>query len=139
MPRSARRNEPPRRPGSHPVVLAAVLIAAAGVAWWLFEAPPWSDVPSDPLAARAAIRDVGRALGLHIPRVDAVVAKVPEQLGIKLKEAIETSDELRKYWVGKVFRGDIFFTAEAREIRKIHNCEIDVRIALSDPGRGVSH
>ena len=48
------------------------------------------------LAARAAIRDVGRALGLPIPRVDAVVAKVPEQLGIKLKAAIETSNELRK-------------------------------------------
>ncbi len=48
------------------------------------------------LAARAAIRDVGRALGLPIPRVDAIVAKVPDQLGIKLKQAIETSDELRK-------------------------------------------
>ena len=48
------------------------------------------------LAARAAIRDVGRALGLSIPRVDAIVAKVPDQLGIKLKEAIEISHELRK-------------------------------------------
>jgi len=48
------------------------------------------------LAARAAIRDVGRALGLPIPRVDAVVAKVPEQLGITLEKALEKSDELRK-------------------------------------------
>ncbi|MBN1911521.1 MAG: DNA polymerase III subunit alpha, partial [Pirellulales bacterium] len=48
------------------------------------------------LAARAAIRDVGRALGLPIPRVDAVVAKVPEELGISLSKAIEKSDELRK-------------------------------------------
>ena len=32
------------------------------------------------LAARAAIRDVGRALGLPIPRVDAVVAMVPDEL-----------------------------------------------------------
>ncbi|MCA9247225.1 MAG: DNA polymerase III subunit alpha [Planctomycetales bacterium] len=47
------------------------------------------------LAARAAIRDVGRALGLPIYRVDSIVAMVPEQLGIKLKEAIETSDELK--------------------------------------------
>jgi DNA polymerase III subunit alpha len=30
------------------------------------------------LAARAAIRDVGRALGLPIPRVDAIVALVPD-------------------------------------------------------------
>ncbi|GAG52950.1 unnamed protein product, partial [marine sediment metagenome] len=33
------------------------------------------------LAARAAIRDTGRALGWSIPRVDAVVAMVPEELG----------------------------------------------------------
>jgi DNA polymerase III subunit alpha len=48
------------------------------------------------LAARAAIRDVGRALGMPIPRVDAVVAKVPEQLGITLEEALEKSEDLKK-------------------------------------------
>ena len=40
------------------------------------------------MAARAAIRDVGRALGLSIPRVGAVVAMVPEQLGITLEKAL---------------------------------------------------
>ncbi len=48
------------------------------------------------LKARAAIRDVGRALGLPIPRVDAVVAMVPEELGIKLSEAIKQSADLNK-------------------------------------------
>lgn len=48
------------------------------------------------LAARAAIRDVGRALGLPIPRVDSIVAMVPEQLGISLEEALETSEDLRR-------------------------------------------
>lgn len=48
------------------------------------------------LAARAAIRDCGRALGLPIPRVDSIVAVVPEELKIKLKDAIEKSDELKK-------------------------------------------
>ncbi len=48
------------------------------------------------LASRAAIRDVGRALGLPIPRVDAVVALVPEELGITLEKALEKSDQLRK-------------------------------------------
>ena len=37
------------------------------------------------LAARAAIRDVGRALGLPIPRVDTIVAMVPDALHITLK------------------------------------------------------
>ena len=48
------------------------------------------------LAARAAIRDVGRTLGLPIPRVDQVVAMVPDQLGITLDVALKQSDELRK-------------------------------------------
>ncbi|MGA2034859.1 MAG: DNA polymerase III subunit alpha, partial [Thermoguttaceae bacterium] len=50
------------------------------------------------LAARAAIRDVGRALGLPIPRVDAVVALVPEELKIKLSDALEKSDDLKKIY-----------------------------------------
>ncbi len=48
------------------------------------------------LAARAAIRDVGRALGMPIPRVDAVVAMVPDQLGISLNQALEKSEDLKK-------------------------------------------
>ncbi|MGC3971308.1 MAG: DNA polymerase III subunit alpha [Pirellulales bacterium] len=48
------------------------------------------------LAARAAIRDVGRALGWPIPNVDAVVAMVPEELGISLDEALEKSTDLKK-------------------------------------------
>jgi DNA polymerase-3 subunit alpha len=48
------------------------------------------------LAARAAIRDVGRTLGMPIFRVDQIVAMVPEQLGIELKDALTQSDELRK-------------------------------------------
>jgi DNA polymerase-3 subunit alpha len=52
------------------------------------------------LAARAAIRDVGRALGMPIPRVDAVVAQVPESLGISLDEALEQSEDLKKNYDG---------------------------------------
>lgn len=48
------------------------------------------------LAARAAIRDVGRALGLPISRVDSIVAMVPEELGITLEKALAKSDDLKK-------------------------------------------
>jgi DNA polymerase-3 subunit alpha len=48
------------------------------------------------LAARAAIRDVGRTLGMPIFRVDQIVAMVPEQLGIELKDALKQSDDLRR-------------------------------------------
>ncbi len=48
------------------------------------------------LAARAAIRDVGRTLGMPIFRVDQIVAMVPDQLGITLGEALKQSDDLRR-------------------------------------------
>ena len=48
------------------------------------------------LQARAAIRDVGRAMGMPIARVDSVVSMVPEVLNIKLAKALETSDQLRE-------------------------------------------
>jgi DNA polymerase-3 subunit alpha len=46
------------------------------------------------LAARAAIRDVGRALGMPVPRVDAIVALVPDQLGISLEDASAPGTQL---------------------------------------------
>ena len=52
------------------------------------------------LKARAAIRDVGRALGLPIPRVDAVVAMVPEELGIELEGALKQSADLKRAYDG---------------------------------------
>jgi len=50
------------------------------------------------LAARASVRDTGRALGLPIARVDSVVAKVPDELKITLSKALEKSDELKKVY-----------------------------------------
>jgi DNA polymerase-3 subunit alpha len=48
------------------------------------------------LAARAAIRDVGRTLGMPIFRVDQVVAMVPDQLNITLDDALLQSSDLRQ-------------------------------------------
>lgn len=50
------------------------------------------------LGARAAIRDVGRALGLPIPRVDAITALVPDALHITIAQSLEKSDELKKVY-----------------------------------------
>ena len=47
------------------------------------------------MLARAAIRDVGRVLGHSYGEVDRIAKAVPNQLGIKLDEAIEVSPELR--------------------------------------------
>src|SRR6185437_6825405 len=67
------------------------------------------------LAARAAIRDVGRALGLPIPRVDTIVAMVPETLHITLKEAIEQSEELRKAYQSDREVGELLDLAQKIE------------------------
>jgi len=48
------------------------------------------------LAARAAIRDVGRALGIPLARVNSIVAMVPERPGMTLDKAMEESEELRR-------------------------------------------
>jgi DNA polymerase-3 subunit alpha len=47
------------------------------------------------LQARAAIRDVGRVMGLPYGDVDRVAKLVPDALGITLDEALEQSPELR--------------------------------------------
>ena len=52
------------------------------------------------LAARAAIRDVGRAIGIPLARVNQIVQMVPEELGITLKDALEKSDDLKQTYDG---------------------------------------
>jgi DNA polymerase III subunit alpha len=47
------------------------------------------------LAARAAIKDVGRALGVPLERVNQLTAMVPKTLGITLDESLQQSSELR--------------------------------------------
>ncbi|MEM6689650.1 MAG: DNA polymerase III subunit alpha, partial [Planctomycetota bacterium] len=46
------------------------------------------------LAARAAIKDVGRALGVPIARVNQITAMVPDELKITIEKAIKKSADL---------------------------------------------
>lgn len=48
------------------------------------------------LKAKLAIRDVGRALGIPLVRVDQIAKAVPDELNIKLKDAIEQSPDLKE-------------------------------------------
>jgi len=48
------------------------------------------------LQARAAIRDVGRAMGVPYPEVDFIAKLIPEKLGITLDEAIKTEPKLQE-------------------------------------------
>jgi DNA polymerase-3 subunit alpha len=48
------------------------------------------------MAARAAIKDVGRVLNIPLERVNQLTNMVPRTLGITLEEALEQSPELRQ-------------------------------------------
>lgn len=48
------------------------------------------------LKARAAIRDVGRVLGVSLQEVDKIAKLVPEQLNITIEEAIKQEPELKR-------------------------------------------
>ena len=48
------------------------------------------------MAARAAVRDVGRVLGISYQTVDKVAKSIPQELKMTLTRALEVSAELRK-------------------------------------------
>ncbi len=52
------------------------------------------------LGAKAAIRDVGRAMGLTYGEADRVAKAVPNELNISLERAVETSPQLRELMAG---------------------------------------
>lgn len=47
------------------------------------------------MAARAAVRDVGRALGIAYNTVDAVAKQIPRELGITIEKALKKNSELK--------------------------------------------
>jgi len=49
------------------------------------------------MAARAAVRDVGRALGMSYNDVDAVAKLIPQELGITLETALKNKELREKY------------------------------------------
>jgi len=50
------------------------------------------------LGARAAVRDVARALSISLPEVDRIAKLVPEEVNITLKDALERSADLSKLY-----------------------------------------
>ena len=49
------------------------------------------------LAAKAAVRDVGRALGMSVSDVDAVAKQIPQELGMTLEKAMK-NDQLKRMY-----------------------------------------
>ena len=64
------------------------------------------------MKARAALRDVGRAMGLSYATVDNVAKKIPRVLGITIEDALKDSEELKALYNSdaKSFK-DLLFTS----------------------------
>ncbi len=50
------------------------------------------------MAARAAIRDVGRVMGYPYGEVDTIAKMIPQEIGITIKQALEMNPELNKMY-----------------------------------------
>ena len=66
------------------------------------------------LAAKAAVRDVGRALGMSYADVDAAAKLIPHKLGVTIKSALENSD-LKKLYDSDASVKKLIDTASALE------------------------
>lgn len=49
--------------------------------------------------AKAAIRDVGRVLGISYAEVDKIAKQIPDNLGMTIEKALEMNSELKKMYV----------------------------------------
>ncbi len=67
------------------------------------------------MQAKAAVRDVGRVLGLPFAEVDRIAKLIPTTLGIKLDTALEQSRELRTLVEGDTRLQELFELARALE------------------------
>jgi len=50
------------------------------------------------MAARAAVRDVGRVLNIPLPEVDRIAKKIPAQIGMTLDGALKREPDLRRQY-----------------------------------------
>ena len=50
------------------------------------------------MAARAAIRDIGRALAVPYSTVDGIAKKIPMEIGMTIEKALEVNSELRQLY-----------------------------------------
>ncbi|MBD1380102.1 DNA polymerase III subunit alpha [Metabacillus arenae] len=63
------------------------------------------------LAARAALRDVGRVMGISAKEADRLTKMIPSRVGITLQEALNESPKLKEYIAKSELANKIFETA----------------------------
>lgn len=84
------------------------------------------------MAARAAIRDCGRAMGLQYSIVDNVAKKVPHALGVTLKKALEAGDDLKELYDTDPISRELIDTAMSVEGMPRHASTHAAGIVITD-------
>lgn len=84
------------------------------------------------MAARAAIRDCGRAMGLPYGVVDNVAKKVPHALGMTLEKALTSGDDLKELYDSDPVARELIDTAKSVEGMPRHASTHAAGIVITD-------
>jgi len=84
------------------------------------------------MQARAAIRDVGRVMGVSYGEVDKIAKLIPNELGINLKEALEKEPQLKELCHKDKSASEIMKTAQILEGLNRHASTHAAGVVISD-------
>lgn len=84
------------------------------------------------MAARAAVRDVGRALGIPYNTVDAVSKQIPREIGITIEKALKKNPELKKLYTENEKIQELIDTAKSVEGMPRHASTHAAGVVITD-------
>lgn len=84
------------------------------------------------MAARAAVRDVGRVLGMPYNTVDAVSKQIPRELGITIEKALQKNQELKKLYTENEKIHELIDTAKRVEGMPRHASTHAAGVVITD-------
>ena len=84
------------------------------------------------LGAKAAIRDVGRVMGIPLPEVDAIAKKIPTALNTSLDDALDQEPDLRKLYENDAQAHELFDIARKVEGLNRHSSTHAAGVVIAD-------
>ena len=84
------------------------------------------------MAARAVVRDVGRALGMSYSETDAVAKCIPRELDVTLDSALDYSKELREMYASDEKVKRLIDTSRALEGMPRHSSTHAAGVVITD-------
>ena len=84
------------------------------------------------MQAKAAVRDVGRAMGLSYPDVDRIAKLIPNEIGITIKQALNVEPQLREVAEADKAAKQLLATAQVLEGLNRHASIHAAGVVISD-------